>query len=207
MHAVYRVACVTLLGVASVTAVAGCSDNDRSKPATEAAAPVQSAPAAPAILAEEYIEGEATIQSIDRAKRTLTLRNAEGRTGTVEVPPDVNLERMKPGDEVVIGLFQSLSARVLPPGSAALGATLATGSTAPGEPGGRAWGQQVTVVNAVTAVDLVKHTVTLRGADGSSRTIIVKDPEMQQRLSNLKIGDLIELTYSEAVAARLMPKR
>jgi hypothetical protein len=58
----------------------------------------------------------------------------------------------------------------------------------------------------ITAIDLVNHTVTLRGAEGNSRTISIKNPQMQQRMSNLQVGDLVELTYSEALATRLMPK-
>jgi hypothetical protein len=91
-------------------------------------------------------------------------------------------------------------------GSAALGATAAGGSTAPGQPEGRAWGQQLVVINEVTAIDLASHTATLRGGDGWSRTIAVKDPEMQDRMRNLRVGDLVELTYSEAVAAKVLPK-
>ena len=83
--------------------------------------------------------------------------------------------------------------------------TVATGSTPPGQPSGRAWGQQVNVVAEVTAINMATHTVTLRGVDGST-TIAVKDPEMQQRMANLKVGDLVELAYSEALAAKVLPK-
>jgi hypothetical protein len=47
---------------------------------------------------------------------------------------------------------------------------------------------------------------SLRGAEGDSRTISIKNPQMQQRMSNLQVGDLVELTYSKALATRLMPK-
>jgi hypothetical protein len=62
------------------------------------------------------------------------------------------------------------------------------------------------VVKEVTAVDLVAYTATLRGADGQSRTVAVKDPQMQDRMRNLRVGDLVELTYSEAVTAKVLPK-
>ena len=160
----------------------------------------------PRLLAEEYVEGEAVVQAVNKTDRTVTLRNAQGQSNTIAVPADVDLNRLKNGDRVFIGVYQTLSLRVLPPGSAALGATAAGGSTAPGQPEGRAWGQQLVVVNEVTAVDLAAHTATLRGGDGWSRTIAVKDPEMQERMRNLRVGDLVELTYSEAVAAKVLPK-
>ena len=59
-------------------------------------------------------------------------------------------------------------------------------------------------MDELTAIDLVASTATLRGADGQSRTIAVKDPQMQERMRNLRVGDLVELTYSEAVAAKII---
>ena len=160
----------------------------------------------PRLLAEEYVEGEAVVHAVNKTDRTVTLRNAQGQSNTIAVPADVDLNRLKKGDTVLIGVYQTLSLRVLPPGSAALGATAAGGSTAPGQPEGRAWGQQLVVVKEVTAIDLVAYTATLRGADGQSRTVAVKDPQMQDRMRNLRVGDLVELTYSEAVAAKVLPK-
>jgi hypothetical protein len=37
-------------------------------------------------------------------------------------------------------------------------------------------------------------------------SVRIKDPQMQQRMANLKVGDLVELTYAEAIAAKVMPK-
>jgi len=191
-----------LVGTA-LFAVAGCSHHDKSDGAASSSAVAQ--PAEPRLLAEEYVEGEATVLAVNHQARTLTLQNDRGAVTTVKVPADVDLNRLKIGDTVVIGILQSLTARVLPPGSATVSTTVATGSTPPGQPSGRAWGQQVNVVAEVTAINMATHTVTLRGVDGST-TIAVKDPEMQQRMANLKVGDLVELAYSEALAAKVLPK-
>ncbi len=191
-----------LVGTA-LFAVAGCSHHDKSDTAASSSAVAQ--PSEPTLLAEEYAEGEATVLAVNHQARTITLQNDRGAVTTVKVPADVDLTRLKTGDTVIIGLLQSLTARVLPPGSATVSTTIATGSTPPGQPSGRAWGQQVNVVAEVTAINLATHTVTLRGVDGS-RTITVKDPEMQQRMTNLKVGDLVELAYSEAIAAKVLPK-
>ena len=74
------------------------------------------------------------MQAVNKTDRTVTLRNAQGQSNTIAVPADVDLNRLKKGDTVLIGVYQTLSLRVLPPGSAALGATAAAGSTAPGQP-------------------------------------------------------------------------
>jgi hypothetical protein len=190
---------------AMLIALSACAGDSRTTESPPAAAP-RTTPTEPRLLAEEYVEGEAVVQAVNKTDRTVTVRNAKGQSNTIAVPADVDLNRLKKGDTVLIGVYQALSLRVLPPGSAALGTTAAGGSTAPGQPEGRAWGQQLVVVNEVTAIDLVAYTATLRGADGQSRTVAVKDPQMQDRMRNLRVGDLVELTYSEAVAAKVLPK-
>lgn len=193
-----------IVGSAILIALSACTGDSRTTEAPPAAP--RTTPTEPRLLAEEYVEGEAVVQAVNKTDRTVTLRNAQNQSNTIAVPADVDLNRLKKGDTVLVGLYQALSVRVLPPGSVALGATAAGASTAPGQPEGRAWGQQLAVVKEVTAIDLTTHTATLRGADGQSRTIAVKDPEMQDRMRNLRVGDLVELTYSEVVAAKILPK-
>lgn len=194
-----------IISSAMLIALSACAGDSRTTESPPPAAPRTTA-TEPRLLAEEYVEGEAVVLAVNKPDRTVTLRNAQGQSNTIAVPADVDLNRLKKGDPVLIGVYQALSLRVLPPGSAALGATAAGGSTAPGQPEGRAWGQQLVVVKEVTAIDLVAHTATLRGADGQTRTVAVKDPQMQDRMRNLRVGDLVELTYSEAVAAKVLPK-
>lgn len=184
-------------------AAAGCAHHEET-PAPPP--PMSSAQSIPQFTAEEYVEGEARIVAVNHPGRKVTLQNARGQVVTVQVPPDVDLNRMKAGDNVLIGLLQSVSVQVMPPGSAELANVLIVGSTPPGQPQGRAWGQQLTIVAEVTAVDLANSTVTLRGAGGNSETIVVRNPEMQQRLSSVTVGDIVELTFSEALATRLLPR-
>ena len=195
-----------IISSAMLIVLSACAGDSRTTESPPPAAP-RTTPTEPRLLAEEYVEGEAVVQAVNKPDRTVTLRNAQGQSNTIAVPADVDLNRLKKGDTVLLGVYQALSVRVLPPWSAALGATATVGSTAPGQPEGRAWGQQLVVVNEVTAIDLATHTATLRGADGRSRTIAVKDPEMQDRMRNLRVGDLVELTYSETLVAKILPKK
>jgi hypothetical protein len=54
----------------------------------------------------------------------------------------------------------------------------------------------------ILAIDKVKGTITLRGADDALTTIWVRHPE---RLEGLKVGDLLRITYREAVAVSVQP--
>ena len=127
-----------IISSAMLIALSACAGDSRTTESPPAAAPRTTA-TEPRLLAEEYVEGEAVVLAVNKPDRTVTLRNAQGQSNTIAVPADVDLNRLKKGDTVLIGVYQTLSLRVLPPGSAALGATAAGGSTAPGQPEGRAW--------------------------------------------------------------------
>ena len=47
------------------------------------------------------------------------------------------------------------------------------------------------------AIDKLAGTVTLRGPSGDMTTIKARDP---QKLDRVSVGDVVEITYTEAVA-------
>lgn len=51
----------------------------------------------------------------------------------------------------------------------------------------------------IEAIGQVNGTVTLKGPQGNSRTIKARDPKNLQRVH---VGDLVDLTFTEAVAVR-----
>lgn len=191
---------------AGVLAVSACSTDGGS---TVAAPPTPPATAQPAtVIGETQVETEATVLAIDRTTRDVTLRMADGSTQTVTAPADADLSRVKTGDVVILAAFQRISVTALPPGSAPLGATLETSmaKAQPGQTPGRIVAGRTTVVTEVTAVDVVNNTVTLKGANSSLRTLDVKNPDNQRKLTTLKAGDLVQFEVIEAAAIALRPK-
>ena len=67
----------------------------------------------------------------------------------------------------------------------------------PGEKPGGAVGQRVTFTATIEAIDLAKGTVTLKGPQGNSQTIKARNPA---NLKKVKVGDVVDITYTEAVA-------
>jgi hypothetical protein len=61
-------------------------------------------------------------------------------------------------------------------------------------------GRQVTVTVTITAIDTKAQTVTVKGAQGNVETVKVRDPK---NLVGVKVGDLVELTYTQALAIAL----
>lgn len=193
--------------VASLATLGACeSDKAGSSVAVPAAVPATEQPAT--VIGESYVETEATIQAIDKKTRSVNLRMADGTTQTVTAPADADLSRVKKGDVVILGAYQKLSVRALPPGSVPLGVTLGTAAAKaqPGETPSRAVADVLTAVWEVAAVDVANNTVTLRGADGTLRTLDVKIPENQQKLKTLKAGDLVEIELIEAAIIGLKPR-
>ena len=190
-----------LLLTLSACAGDGSAATPASKMTTVAAGPASESQ----LLAEDQGEMETVIDAVDITQRTVTLRTAQGQTKTMQLAPNVDMARLRQGDTLVIGVRQTVSARVLPPASAALGATRKAGIAPKEEPA--SWSQQLVLVNEITAIDLAANTATVQGADHQPRTIEVKTPEMQQRLHSLKAGDLLELTFTETFTTRIMRKQ
>ena len=68
-------------------------------------------------------------------------------------------------------------------------------------PGGAVMTQD-TIKAKVTAIGKKKESVTLVGPEGNSVTIKVKDPK---KLNGVKVGDDVEITYTQALAVSVEP--
>ena len=71
--------------------------------------------------------------------------------------------------------------------------------------GGRSWSAERRYLPMrVTAIDRANSTVTLRGPQGNTRTILVREP---RRLEGVNVGDQIVITYTEALAVSVEPAK
>jgi Cu/Ag efflux protein CusF len=178
---------------------------------TQAPAPASTAPGGSFELAHEQEVRTATVVDIDKQSRFVTLREGKGSTHefTIEVGPEVrNFDQLKVGDLVIATYRAAAALELLPAGSAPTGVVTASDAarapkgTLPGAAADRA----ISITSKLTAIDLTKHTVTLQGPDGKQRVVEVKDPERQARMTKLRVGDLVRITYVEAMAIDVTPK-
>lgn len=170
--------------------------------AAKSAPPPASAPR----MIGETVVVHATVVNVDQSTRYVTLKGEDGEEFTVTAGKDVrNLAQLKAGDTVTIKYHRALAMEILPAGSAQPDATVegGAGRAEPGQKPGAMAGQAITITAALTAIDLKNHTVTLKGPEGNERTIEVKDPARQARMAQLKVGDLVRITYVEAVAVEV----
>jgi Cu/Ag efflux protein CusF len=149
---------------------------------------------------QQTITATAAVQKIDKKTRMVTLKGSDGKTKTIHVSDEVkNLDQVKKGDLVTIAYYESIAYELKKKGTAepsvnaAADASRASAGSMPGAVGGAA----VSVTARITKIDKKTDTVTLKGPKGKTVEVKVKDPT---RLENVKVGDLVEITYTEAMA-------
>jgi hypothetical protein len=164
-------------------------------------------PPAPVSRASE-IELTAMVEAIDRQTRIVSLRGPDGETATVYAGPEVrNFEQINVGDQVAVSFYAAIGAEVTTPERATTGVQeeSAVIRAAKGErPAGAVAGLLTTTVE-IDSVDTSFNTVTFRRADGLTRVLAVEDPKAQAFIRELKRGDLVQVTYMEAVAVSVRP--
>lgn len=140
-----------------------------------------------------------TVQSVDAAKREVTLRAPDGTLETYKLGKEVrNFEQIKPGDQVKATVVDALVVSVRnvnePP-------SIGEGRTVVLAPKGEKPGAIVVETEQVTAtiqdINQAERTITFLGPEGKLRTIKV-GPNID--LTKLKRGDSVVLRLTKAVA-------
>jgi Cu/Ag efflux protein CusF len=151
-------------------------------------------------VGENLVSATARVKAIDLKTRHVTLERPDGSVIKFVAGDEVrNLPQVKVGDEVTVTYYESLAYAVKKPGTAVPGTTVAEGlgRAKLGEKPGGAAGRVTTLTATIAGIDKAAKTVTLQTADGETRTIKVRHPE---KLDQVSVGDLVEITYTEALA-------
>jgi Cu/Ag efflux protein CusF len=151
------------------------------------------------VIATETTTATATVQAVDRAKRTVTLRSPDGTTSIYKVPKEaVNFDEIKVGDQVKATLVESLAVVIRkadePPGA---GERQMVALAPKGAKPGGIIVDTALLTARVTAVDTAHRTVTLVGPAGQTRTLKV-GPNVD--LTKVQRGDNVVVRYTEALA-------
>jgi hypothetical protein len=195
---------LTTIGIAlCATALAGCAAKSP-EPRAETTSPPQVAAAPPALpsgtIAEDTLTADATVVAINQKTRHVTLKNSEGKRFTIVAGPEVrNLPQVKKGDVVRTTYHQSIAYEVKKAGKAKPSAAASTEVTRAelGEKPAAGVKDTVTVRFTITHIDKAKSEATLRDPDGKVNVVKVKDPT---KLDAVHVGDLVDITYTEALA-------
>lgn len=186
-----------LIVVSVALVAAGTVPAFAQKPAATGGSVMETSPGKGTVT--NVVKVTASVEAIDAAKRTVTLKGPEGKVTTITAGPAVkNFDQIKVGDSVVVGYIEALTLELKKGGTAIRQRTERDMGVAakPGERPAGAIGTETTVIADVIAVDAKRQVVTLKGPE---RTVELKLRDPKQ-FNLVKVGDQVEATYTEAVA-------
>jgi hypothetical protein len=144
------------------------------------------------------IRASVTIQAIDATTRTVTLRNEKGEEEKFIVGPDIRrFDELKVGDKLNVTYYESMVFQLRKPGEPSNKAAETAAFTAAKSklPAGTV-ATQTTLTVTVKAIDPAVPSITVTTADGRTVTRKIED---KKNIEGVKVGDRIDITYTEAV--------
>lgn len=166
---------------------------------TESTPPAKEEPL-PSGQVSEVVKTTSIVKEIDQATRIVVLEKPDGSIVRFRAGKDVrNLDQVKVGDEVTVEYYESIAYEVKKPGSPTADTTV-EGSSARAAAGEKPGGEEIQVITmtvTIVAIDATAGTVTLKDPSGALMTVKARDPKNLERVA---VGDLVELTITEALA-------
>jgi len=142
---------------------------------------------------------KATIQAIDSTARTVTLKDDKGMEDTFTVGPEVaRFNEFKVGDVVKMTYYESYVLMVRKPGDPAptKESTDSALTRAKGKLPAATLAVQDKRTVTVKSIDTAAPSITVTTSDGRTVTRKVEDAA---NLKGVKVGDVIDITYTRAL--------
>ena len=160
----------------------------------------------PGVAFTEEVETVVTVRGVHHTNRTVTVETADGERVTIKVPEESqNLYQIQPGAKFRVRFAQAVAVGLLPPGSEP---SVGSGEAMKLAPKGATPGGVVVSVTQISgrieAIDYSARTILVRGPQGNLREFVVSDAV--QRFEDLKVGDVVGLKVTEALAMEMMPE-
>ena len=153
----------------------------------------------------ELVEIQGTITAIDKETREITLMGPEGEHYTVTASEDIKrFDEIKVGDVVTFDFFKYIKAEFRSPTEEELNEPLVLLGEAEkanmDEAPAAAIGAVVKALVTIQTIILQFMYVTVKGPNGNFNTIHMDDEEL---IKKLRVGQVVILTYGEAIAISL----
>ena len=156
-------------------------------------------------LPGDAITATASIESIDHTKRTLTLKGPEGNLETITVPAEVKrFDELKVGDKITAKYYQNVVLRKKAPGEKDVDTYHEADTKGTGKKPGVTSGAQRTITATITAIDPSVPSISLSGPSNWKYSSKIADKEA---LKQLKVGDKLDITWTEAVLVSVDPPK
>jgi len=156
------------------------------------------------------IQGEmttvtATVEAIELSTRELTVKDSKGMYETIVAPPEMTrFSSLKVGDKITARYYDNVVVRLKKAGEAAIdvdSAALTTNTTAKA---GATAATQRTITATITAIDPKVPSITVKGPNGWTYSRKVVD---KKALAQVKVGDKLDITWTEAMLISVEPSK
>jgi Cu/Ag efflux protein CusF len=146
-----------------------------------------------------------TIEAINKTTRVVTLKDKEGNLEELFCGPEVQrFDALKVGDKVTFRYHESVVSSLRRPGQAARPAETSGVTRTPGAKPGGTIAQQTTATVTIQAIDVKAPSVTVKTDKGQQMSFRV---ENAKNLEGYKVGDTVEITYTQALAVSVEPQK
>ena len=166
--------------------------------------------AAPVFAQVKILPGEtqtktATVEAIEQASRSVTLRDQKGELHTITVPKSVErFSDVKIGDTLTVTYYDTITIRKKDAGEPDVDTlTGAKTPTAGSKPAGTGAVQR-TITATIDNIDMNVPSISFKGPRGWSYSSKVKD---KKALSEVKVGDRVDITWTEAMLVSMTPAK
>jgi hypothetical protein len=152
------------------------------------------------------IQGEmktltATVEAIERATREVTLKKPDGTYTTVTVPEGVKrFDTLKIGDKVTAKYYENIVLNLQAPGAKPVDSRSDAVTRAPDNRPAATAAKQRTITATITKIDPKVPSITFSGPNGWTYSSRVEDTKA---LAKVKVGDKVDITWTEALLVSL----
>ena len=139
----------------------------------------------------------ATIEAIDKANRTITLKGVKGNSVEIKAPDEMEgFNSLRVGDQVTATYYEAVLVNVRKPGAPAPSSPPVVMTERKDRAPGSETRRQQTFSVTIQAIDEKASSVTVKGPQGRVVTLAVRDPK---QLQSVKVGDTVDVTYYESL--------
>jgi hypothetical protein len=143
----------------------------------------------------------AAIEAIDKANRTVTLKEPAGSSVEIKAPEQMEgFNSLRVGDQVTATYFAAIAVNLRRPGDPAPPAAPTTMTQRKDRTPGSETRREQTVTGTVEANDAKAPSLTVKGPQGRVVRLPVRDAT---QLQNVKVGDTVDVTYYESLLIKV----
>jgi hypothetical protein len=148
-------------------------------------------------LQGETVTVSATVEAIEAATRTVTLKGPKGNYVDVVAPPSVTrFSEIKVGDTITAKYYENVVVRLKPAGEKSVDSTANAVTKAGGAKPGVTGADQRIITATITAIDPTVPSITFSGPNNWTYSSRVED---KKALATVKVGDKVDITWTAAM--------